>query len=99
MFTRFNQHQAFQAPALQLREFGMKLSPDDLRVATDHISTPTGIAEDVFVNVGNLSTFRPIDMLVVEYDATLESRLILGRPFLRTASALIDVHGEEMTLT
>ncbi|GJU76625.1 hypothetical protein Tco_1273695 [Tanacetum coccineum] len=32
------------------------------------------------------------------YDADPRVPLILGRPFLRTARALIDVHGEEMTL-
>ncbi|GJX41389.1 reverse transcriptase domain-containing protein [Tanacetum coccineum] len=33
-----------------------------------------------------------------DYDADPRVPLILGRPFLRTARALIDVHGEEMTL-
>ncbi|GJW23685.1 hypothetical protein Tco_0034307 [Tanacetum coccineum] len=36
--------------------------------------------------------------VVVNYDADPRVPLILGRPFLRTARALIDVHGEEMTL-
>ncbi|GJU26549.1 reverse transcriptase domain-containing protein [Tanacetum coccineum] len=38
------------------------------------------------------------DFVVVDYDADPRVPLILGRPFLRTARALIDVHGEEMTL-
>ncbi|GKB31714.1 hypothetical protein Tco_0871115 [Tanacetum coccineum] len=38
------------------------------------------------------------DFVVVNYDADPRVPLILGRPFLRTARALIDVHGEEMTL-
>ncbi|GJS79384.1 hypothetical protein Tco_0729265 [Tanacetum coccineum] len=36
--------------------------------------------------------------LVVDYIADPRVPLILGRPFLRTARALIDVHGEQMTL-
>ncbi|GJS99338.1 hypothetical protein Tco_0820508 [Tanacetum coccineum] len=34
----------------------------------------------------------------VHYDVDPRVPLILGRPFLRTAQSLIDVHGEEMTL-
>ncbi|GJR52557.1 putative ribonuclease H-like domain-containing protein [Tanacetum coccineum] len=54
------------------------------------ISTPTGIAEDVFVKVGTF--FFPADFVVVDYVADPRVPLILGRPFLRTARALIDVH-------
>ncbi|GKC14003.1 hypothetical protein Tco_1010785 [Tanacetum coccineum] len=39
-----------------------------------------------------------LDFVAVDYDADPRVPLILGRPFLRTARALIDVHGEEMTL-
>ncbi|GKB57864.1 reverse transcriptase domain-containing protein [Tanacetum coccineum] len=35
---------------------------------------------------------------LVDYDVDPRVPLILGRPFLRMAKALIDVHGEEMTL-
>ncbi|GKA30071.1 reverse transcriptase domain-containing protein [Tanacetum coccineum] len=67
-----------------------------LELADRSISTPTGIAEDVFVKVGTF--YFPADFVVVDYDADPRVPLILGRPFLRTARALIDVHGEEMTL-
>ncbi|GKA09953.1 reverse transcriptase domain-containing protein [Tanacetum coccineum] len=67
-----------------------------LELADRSISTPTGIAEDVFVKVGTF--YFPADFMVVDYDADRRVLLILGRPFLRTARALIDVHGEEMTL-
>ncbi|GJV73161.1 reverse transcriptase domain-containing protein [Tanacetum coccineum] len=66
------------------------------RITDRSISTPTGIAEDVFVKVGTF--YFPADFVVVDYDADPRVPLILGRPFLRTARALIDVHGEEMTL-
>ncbi|GJR75070.1 reverse transcriptase domain-containing protein [Tanacetum coccineum] len=67
-----------------------------LKLADQTISTPTGIAEDVFVKVGTF--FFPADFVVVDYIADPRVPLILGRPFLRTARALIDVHGEQMTL-
>nr|GFA97333.1 reverse transcriptase domain-containing protein [Tanacetum cinerariifolium] len=64
---------------------------------TNHaICTPDGIARDVFVPVGKF-TF-PADFIVVDYESDHRVPLILGRPFLRTARALIDVHGEEMIL-
>ncbi|GKE38943.1 reverse transcriptase domain-containing protein, partial [Tanacetum coccineum] len=67
-----------------------------LKLADRTISTPTGIAEDVFVKVGTF--FFLADFIVVDYIADPRVPLILGRPFLRTARALIDVHGEQMTL-
>ncbi|GJX13261.1 reverse transcriptase domain-containing protein [Tanacetum coccineum] len=60
------------------------------------ICTPAGIARDVFVPVGKF-TF-PADFVIVDYESDPRVPLILGRPFLRTARALIDVHGEEMIL-
>ncbi|GKD88815.1 reverse transcriptase domain-containing protein [Tanacetum coccineum] len=67
-----------------------------LKLADRTISTPTGIAEDVFVKV---RTFLfSAHFVVVDYIADPCVPLILGRPFLRTARALIDVHGEQMTL-
>ncbi|GJR12630.1 reverse transcriptase domain-containing protein [Tanacetum coccineum] len=67
-----------------------------LELADRTISTPTGIAEDVFVKVGTF--FFLADFVVVDYVADPRVPLILGRPFLRTARALIDVHDEQMTL-
>nr|GEZ55579.1 reverse transcriptase domain-containing protein [Tanacetum cinerariifolium] len=40
----------------------------------------------------------PTDFVVVDYDVNPRVPLILGRPILRTACALVDVHGEELTL-
>nr|GEV54108.1 hypothetical protein [Tanacetum cinerariifolium] len=51
---------------------------------------------DVFVSVGKF-TF-PADFVIVDYESDHRVPFILGRPFLRTARALIDVHGEEMIL-
>ncbi|GKA47052.1 reverse transcriptase domain-containing protein [Tanacetum coccineum] len=60
------------------------------------ICTPAGITRDDFVPVGKF-TF-PTDFVIVDYESDPRVPLILGRPFLRTARALIDVHEEEMIL-
>ncbi|GJR62365.1 reverse transcriptase domain-containing protein, partial [Tanacetum coccineum] len=65
-------------------------------LANRAICTPAGIARDVFVPVRKF-TF-PADFVIIDYESDPRVPLILGRPFLRTASALIDVHGEEMIL-
>nr|GEU43957.1 reverse transcriptase domain-containing protein [Tanacetum cinerariifolium] len=67
-----------------------------LELVNRAICTPDGIARDVFVPVGKF-TF-PVDFVVVDYESDPRVPLILGRPFLRTARALINVHGEEMIL-
>ncbi|GJY79691.1 reverse transcriptase domain-containing protein [Tanacetum coccineum] len=67
-----------------------------LELANLEICTPVGIARDVFVPVVKF-TF-PADFAIVDYENHPRVPLILGRPFLRTARALIDVHGEEMIL-
>ncbi|GJU17218.1 reverse transcriptase domain-containing protein [Tanacetum coccineum] len=59
-------------------------------------TSPSGIAEDVFVKVGKFHFLA--DFVVVDYVVDPRVPLILGRPFLRTARALIDVYGEELIL-
>nr|GEV35377.1 DNA-directed DNA polymerase [Tanacetum cinerariifolium] len=65
-----------------------------LELANCAICTPDGITRDVFISVGKF-TF-PADFVVVDYESDPRVPLILGRPFLRTARALIDVYGEEV---
>nr|GEX26144.1 reverse transcriptase domain-containing protein [Tanacetum cinerariifolium] len=67
-----------------------------LELANRAIFTPAGIVRDVFVSVGKF-TF-PADFVIVDYESDPRVPFILGRPFLWTACALIDVHGEEMVL-
>nr|GEU34323.1 reverse transcriptase domain-containing protein [Tanacetum cinerariifolium] len=67
-----------------------------LELANQTICTPARIARDVFVSVGKF-TF-PADFVIVDYESDPRVPLILGRHFLQIASALIDVHGEEMIL-
>ncbi|GJY81683.1 reverse transcriptase domain-containing protein [Tanacetum coccineum] len=86
-------------PLLVWKELGLpKLISTQmtLELANRDICTSKGIARDVFVPVGKF-TF-PANFVIVDYESDLRVPLILGRPFLRTARALIDVHGEEMIL-
>nr|GFB02434.1 reverse transcriptase domain-containing protein [Tanacetum cinerariifolium]GFB60780.1 reverse transcriptase domain-containing protein [Tanacetum cinerariifolium] len=67
-----------------------------LELADRSTVEPIGVAEDVFVKVEKF--YFPADFVVVDCEVDPQVPLILKRPFLRTARALIDVHGEEMTL-
>nr|GEV75346.1 reverse transcriptase domain-containing protein [Tanacetum cinerariifolium] len=67
-----------------------------LELANRTISKPAGVAENVFVKVGNF--YFPADFVVLDFIADLRVPLILGRPFLSTAHALIDIYEEETTL-
>ncbi|GJT45685.1 reverse transcriptase domain-containing protein [Tanacetum coccineum] len=67
-----------------------------LELADRSITHPKGLAEDVYVKVGKFHF--PTDFVVVDFEADPRVPLILGRSFLRTGRALIDVYGEEITL-
>ncbi|GKB25714.1 reverse transcriptase domain-containing protein [Tanacetum coccineum] len=75
-----------------------KLTPTwmTLELADRSITHPKGLAEDVYVKVGKFHF--PTDFVVVDFEADPRVPLILGRSFLRTGRALIDVYGEEITL-
>ncbi|GJS39825.1 reverse transcriptase domain-containing protein [Tanacetum coccineum] len=60
------------------------------------ISEPIGIAEDVYVTVGKFQF--PADFVVVDFEPDPRVPLILGRSFLKTSRALIDVYEGEITL-
>ncbi|GJR05926.1 reverse transcriptase domain-containing protein [Tanacetum coccineum] len=67
-----------------------------LELADRSITHPKGLAEDIFVKVGNFHF--PTDFVVVDFEADPRVPLILGRSFLRTSRALIDVYEGELVL-
>nr|GEU49046.1 reverse transcriptase domain-containing protein [Tanacetum cinerariifolium] len=67
-----------------------------LELADRTISKPTGVAENVFVKVGKFCF--PANFVVLDFVADPRVPLILGRPFLSTAHALIDVYKGEIIL-
>nr|GEV30713.1 reverse transcriptase domain-containing protein [Tanacetum cinerariifolium] len=60
------------------------------------ITRPKGVVKDVFIKVGKFHFLT--HFLVVDFETNPRVPLILGRSFLRTGRALIDVYGEEITL-
>nr|GEV13847.1 reverse transcriptase domain-containing protein [Tanacetum cinerariifolium] len=67
-----------------------------LELSDRTISKPMGIAENVFVKVGKF--YFPADFVVLDFIADPRVSLILGRPFLSTTHALIDVYEREIIL-
>nr|GFA59085.1 reverse transcriptase domain-containing protein [Tanacetum cinerariifolium] len=67
-----------------------------LELADRSISRPVGVAKDVYVKVGSFHFLA--DFVVVDFDADPRVPLILGRSFLKTERALIDVFEGELTL-
>nr|GFA57181.1 hypothetical protein [Tanacetum cinerariifolium] len=67
-----------------------------LELADRTISKSMGVAENVFVKVGIF--YFPADFVVLDFVADPRVPLILGRPFLSTAYALIDVYEGEIIL-
>ncbi|GKC52062.1 reverse transcriptase domain-containing protein [Tanacetum coccineum] len=67
-----------------------------LELANRQLCRPDGICKDVLVPVGKFT--YPADFVVVDYAPDEQIPLILGRPFLRTARALIDVYDEKLIL-
>nr|GEX80744.1 DNA-directed DNA polymerase [Tanacetum cinerariifolium] len=67
-----------------------------LELADRSITHPKGVVEDVFIKVRKFHF--PTDFVVVDFEADPRVPLILGKSFLRTGHALIDVYGEEITL-
>nr|GEX34614.1 reverse transcriptase domain-containing protein [Tanacetum cinerariifolium] len=67
-----------------------------LELVDRSITHPKGVTEDVFVKVGKFHFLT--DFVVVDFKADPRVPFILGRSFLRTRHALIDVYGEEITL-
>ncbi|GJY19154.1 reverse transcriptase domain-containing protein [Tanacetum coccineum] len=67
-----------------------------LELANRSITFPMGIAEDVIVKVENFNFLA--DFVIIDFDADPRVPIILGRPFLRTAKALVDLYEEKLTL-
>nr|GFB49420.1 reverse transcriptase domain-containing protein [Tanacetum cinerariifolium] len=68
----------------------------NLELADRLVSKSIGIAKDVLVKVGMFHF--PADFVVADFEPDPRVPLILGRCFLKTGRALIDVHKGELTL-
>ncbi|KAK6123405.1 hypothetical protein DH2020_042849 [Rehmannia glutinosa] len=86
-------------PLSVFRKLGLgevKPSTITLQLADRSLTYPRGIIEDVLVKVDKF--IFPADFVVLDMEEDREVPLILGRPFLATGRALIDVQRGELTL-
>jgi hypothetical protein len=67
-----------------------------LQLPDQSIHYPTGIAENIPVKIWNF--FVLVDFVILDMELDIKSPLILGRPFLSTANAHIDVGAGEIQL-
>ncbi|GJS62143.1 putative reverse transcriptase domain-containing protein [Tanacetum coccineum] len=67
-----------------------------VELADRTVKYPKGIAENVLVGIGKF-TF-PVDFIILDMPEDIKVPLILGRPFLSTARAKIDVYKKKITL-
>ena len=68
----------------ELTPIAMTLQMVDITMAQ-----PEGILEDVLIKVGKF--IFPVDFVVIDMEEDKQVPLLLGRPFLATGAALIDV--------
>ncbi|XP_016168615.1 uncharacterized protein LOC107611175 [Arachis ipaensis] len=67
-----------------------------LQLADRSFKFPHGIVEDLLVKVGDF--IFPADFVVLDMEEEAKASIILGRPFLATAGAIIDFQKGELTL-
>ncbi|XP_019057520.1 PREDICTED: uncharacterized protein LOC104808408 [Tarenaya hassleriana] len=67
-----------------------------LQLADRSVKYPAGILEDVPLKVGNF--YVPVDFVVLDMDEDSRVPIILGRPFLNTADAVIHVRAGRLTM-
>jgi len=80
----------------KLNAGSLKDTPARIQLADRSFKRPLGILEDMPVKVGKF--FIPVDFMVMDIAEDLKVPIILGRPFLNTAGAVIDVKRGRMTL-
>ncbi|XP_021760169.1 DNA damage-inducible protein 1-like, partial [Chenopodium quinoa] len=78
---------------LQMGE--LKPTRISLQLADRSVKFPLGILEDVPLRVGKF--FIPCDFVVMEMEEDAHVPIILGRPFLATAGAIIDMKNGKIT--
>ncbi|XP_023772321.1 uncharacterized protein LOC111920979 [Lactuca sativa] len=83
--------------------FFNKLDPPEPRpiriaihLANKTITFPRGICEDLLVKVDKF--VFPADFIILDMEADPQVLIILGRPFLNTASAIVDMRDSKLTL-
>ena len=73
-----------------------RLTTVTLHLANRSLKHPRGVIEDVLVKVDKF--IFPVDFIVLVMEEDMEISIILGRPFLETGKAMIDVEKGELKL-
>ncbi|XP_050211621.1 uncharacterized protein LOC126661797 [Mercurialis annua] len=80
-----------------LGSFTIPCTIGNMQSLADHsLKKPHGIVEDVLVKVNKF--IFPVEFVVLDNAADKEFPMILGRPFMYSGRALIDVHDGKLTL-
>ncbi|XP_055824226.1 uncharacterized protein LOC129892666 [Solanum dulcamara] len=86
-------------PRSMLKKLGLgelKATTILLQLADRSVARPDGIIEDVLVQVGSL--IFPVDFVILDFEPDPDVPFILGRPFLATGGALIDMAAGRLTM-
>ncbi|KAJ9189389.1 hypothetical protein P3X46_000692 [Hevea brasiliensis] len=74
----------------------LKPTTISLQLADRSIKYPVGILENIPIKVGKF--FIPVDFVVLEMEGDVKIPIILERPFLATAGAIIGIKNGRLTL-
>jgi hypothetical protein len=81
----------------KLNYSALEPTPMCLQLADQSVRYTLGIAENILVKIREF--FVPVDFVVLDMHPNSKVSLILGRPFLSTANAYIDVEKGEIKFT
>ncbi|XP_057545843.1 uncharacterized protein LOC130824841 [Amaranthus tricolor] len=81
----------------KLKMGDLKVTNITLQMADRSVKYPLGILEDVPVRVGKF--YIPVYFVVLDMEEDQQIPIILGKPFLHTAGAVIDVKNGRLTLS
>ncbi|KAL7606842.1 hypothetical protein Lser_V15G20544 [Lactuca serriola] len=74
----------------------MKATKMTIHMANRSVTHRRGIVEDILVKIGRF--VFPVDFVVMDMKEDVNVPIILGRPLLNTARALVDVRESKLTL-
>ncbi|GJR66973.1 reverse transcriptase domain-containing protein [Tanacetum coccineum] len=74
----------------------LKPTKMSIQLADRSIKYPIGICENLLVELDKF--IFPVDFVILEMDEDASVPIILGRPFLATARAVIDIHDGKLSL-
>lgn len=81
---------------LKLGYSGLNKTRMNIQLADRSVKYPLGICENVLVKIGNFKFL--VDFVILEMEEDNLVPIIVGRPFLATAHAVIDIHDGKLTL-